>query len=112
MDIQNNSNDNIGEDICFDGNEEIDISMNDNLSEEILDDIDDVSSLANNSDLFDRLLKDKRFIKYEELILDIKNKKKENLKQGRGELNEDDDLDIDSLNELIYAKTNVRYPKK
>ena len=86
--------------------------MNDNLLEKNIDDEDDVSSLVNNSDLFDRLLRDRRFINFKELILDIKNKKEESVIQKRQELDDNnDDLDIDYLNELILKKTKARYHK-
>ena len=95
------------------GKTEINISMNDNLLEKNIDDEDDVSSLVNNSDLFDRLLRDRRFINFKELILDIKNKKEESVIQKRQELDDNNgDLDIDYLNELILKKTKARYPKK
>lgn len=86
--------------------------MNDNLLEKNIDDEDDVSSLVNNSDLFDRLLRDRRFINFKELILDIKNKKEESVIQKRQELDDNNgDLDIDYLNELILKKTKARYHK-
>ena len=81
--------------------------------EEKLDNNDEVSSSSNNSDLFDRLLKDKRFINYKELILDIKDKKEESLKPKRFYLDDDDDdLDFDILNKLLFKKKKIRYPKK
>ena len=108
----NNSNIILQDDNSLPDQDEIDISMNDNLSEENLDDQDDASFSINNADLFDRLLKDKRFINYKDLIVDIKNEKKDNLKQNRHQRDPEEDLDMDYLNELLSKKTKVRYPKK